>query len=100
MVNVRVKKIGNRKYAYARYRDSKGRLHEEYLGPVKRTSNPTGVYCPRCGKKINEKSIRDGIVNQLKTARQTMWKEKRHLTDHARYEILGILIDSFEEFVK
>lgn len=95
MVSIRIKSIKGKEYAYCRKRDRDGKLVERYLGPIERSPNASGVSCPRCGKKIGENVIKDSIVKQLQGARQKMWQEKRHLSDFAQYELLGVLIDAF-----
>lgn len=95
MVNIRIKNLKGRKYAYVRARGSDGRMTEKYLDQVKRTSHPGGIHCARCGKRIDDLTIRAEIISRLKEAREKMWKEKRHISNYAQYELLGTLIDAF-----
>lgn len=97
MVNIRIKKIKGRKYLYSRRRDPMGKTVERYIGPVERTEHPKGIHCQRCGKSISDDVIRLEIVNRLNRAREKMWLEKRHISDYAQYEILGVLAEAFAE---
>jgi len=97
---VTIKKVKGRDYAYCRRRDKNGRTKEIYLGPIEKDSESAGFCCQRCGKRLSDQTIRKSIISQLQKARTRMWNEKRHISDYAQYELLGILVEAFSNLEK
>jgi len=97
MSGIIIRKRGNKKYIYSRTRTN-GKLKEKYLGKLHGAA--TGVVCTKCGTPISEKVVRKAIKIQLQKMQRKMWNEKKHISDYAQYEIIGILIDAFSDSKK
>lgn len=94
MAHIEIKQRKGRDYAYYVKRDSDGRRHYRYIGPISNT-NPKGVACPRCGKTLRERTVRRLIANQLRETKDRMIENKEHLSDYPKFAILEELIDAF-----
>lgn len=97
MGHIEIKKRKGKKYAYYVKRDSYGKREYKYLGAISKTPIITDVVCSRCGKILDERTIKRAITNQLIVTKENMIKKKEHISDYARFAIVNELIKAFSD---
>lgn len=96
MAHIEIKKRKGRNYAYYVEGNPNTERTYRYIDPIANTES-RGVTCPRCGKILREKVIREMIAGQLKGTRDKMVEGKEHLSDYGRFAIVEELIKAFSE---
>jgi hypothetical protein len=94
MPYLKVRKRGNRNYAYYVTIGSDGSRKEKYVGPIANATSLTGTVCPRCLKTLDEETIRTALIQELTRAKDRMKADKGHITNYSRYVLLEEMINA------